>query len=92
MPEKGGVQIIRVYKLVEIIRYVLMYHCMTRKVCTVRLDTYEKYQGGQHTYHTLGRTMTGHSILKLRIFAVPITWGNYNHGVIHDEVINTAVV
>ena len=36
--------------------------------------------------------MTGHSIRKLRIFAVTITRGNYNHEVIYDEVKNTAVV
>ena len=43
-------------------------------------------------YLTLGRMMTSHSIRKLHIFAVPITWSNYNHGVIPDEVKNTAVV
>ena len=26
-----------------------------------------------------------------KIFAVVITWGNYNHGVIHDKFKNTAV-
>jgi len=35
--------------------------------------------------------MTDHFIQKLRIFAVPITWGNYNHVVIHNEVKYTAV-
>ena len=35
--------------------------------------------------------MTGHLTQELCIFAAPITWGNYNHGVIHDEVKNTAV-
>ena len=34
--------------------------------------------------------MTGYSIRRLRISAVLITWGNYNHGVIYDEVKNTA--
>ena len=31
-----------------------------------------------------------HYIRKLRIFVVLIMWGNYNHGVIHDKVKNTA--
>ena len=36
--------------------------------------------------------MTGHSIRKLCIFGVPVTWGSYINGVkIHDEVKNTAV-
>ena len=34
--------------------------------------------------------MTGYSIRRLRISAVLITWGNYNRGVIYDEVKNTA--
>ena len=33
--------------------------------------------------------MTGYSIRRLRIYAVLITWGNYNRGVIYDEVKNT---
>ena len=33
--------------------------------------------------------MIGHSIQNLHNFAVPITWGNNNHWVIHDEVKNT---
>ena len=40
---------------------------------------------------TLGRIMTGYSIRRLRIYAVLITWGNYNRGVIYDEVKNTVV-
>ena len=43
-------------------------------------------------YRTLGKIMTSHSIRKLRIFAVPIMWDNYNHGVIHNEVKSKAVV
>ena len=35
--------------------------------------------------------MTGYSIRRLRIYAVLITWGNYNRGVIYDEVKNTVV-
>ena len=42
-------------------------------------------------YRTLGRIMTGYSIRRLRIYAVLITWGNYNRGVIYDEVKNTVV-
>ena len=34
--------------------------------------------------------MIGYSIRRLRIFAELITWGNYNHGVIYNEVKNTA--
>ena len=34
--------------------------------------------------------MTGYSIRRLRISVVLITSGNYNHGVIYDEVKNTA--
>ena len=37
-------------------------------------------------YRTLGRIMTGFSIRSLCIFGVLITWGNYNCGVIYDEV------
>ena len=36
--------------------------------------------------------MTSFSIRRLRIFAVLITWGNYNYGVIYDEVKNTAAL
>ena len=41
-------------------------------------------------YCTLGRIMTGYSIRRLGISAVLITWGNYNHGVIYDEVKNSS--
>ena len=34
--------------------------------------------------------MTGYSIQRLRISAVVITWGNYNYGVVYNEVKNTA--
>ena len=33
--------------------------------------------------------MTNYSIQRLRISVVLIKWGNYNHGVIYDEVKNT---
>ena len=36
--------------------------------------------------------MTSHSIRKVHIFAAPMTWVNYNHGVIYDEVKNKAAV
>ena len=42
-----------------------------------------------YIYRTLGRIMTGYSNRRLRISAVLITWGNYNRGVIYDEVKNT---
>ena len=45
---------------------------------------------GHLAYRTLGRIMTGYCIRRLRISAVLITWGNYNHRVIYDEVKNTA--
>ena len=56
-----------------------------------RFDIGIQFNQNLQQYHTLGRIMTGHSIRKLRIFVVPIMLGNYNHGVIHDEVKNTAV-
>ena len=34
--------------------------------------------------------MIAPSMRKLHIFAVLITWDNYNHGVIYDKVKNTA--
>ena len=45
---------------------------------------------GVHYRPLLGRVMTGYSILRLRISAVLIMWGNYNYGVIYDKVKNTA--
>ena len=36
--------------------------------------------------------MTGFSIRRLHIFTVLIMWGNYNYGVIYDEVKNTAAL
>ena len=41
-------------------------------------------------YSTLRRIMIAPSMRKLHIFAVLITWDNYNHGVIYDKVKNTA--
>ena len=43
--------------------------------------------GTVYVYTVLGRIMTGYSIRRLRISAVLITWGNYNRGVIYDEVL-----
>ena len=54
-------------------------------------ETQHEEEVGQAQYRTLGRIMTGYSIRRLRIYAVLITWGNYNRGVIHDEVKNTVV-
>ena len=50
----------------------------------------DSIRGGRILYRTLGRIMTDYFIRRLRISAVLITWGNYNHGVIYDEVENTA--
>ena len=75
------------HQWMQVLRWLIVITAETDYIVRSKtLDRMSMDQLGLTTYHTLGRIMTGHSIRKLRIFAVPITWGNYNHGVIHDEV------